>query len=124
MLLKEAYDIQYGLYNHDEPSLNHPWQTSLYTEKKSIKKGNLFGIWMDKYHRLQVHKYFGISFIEFMDLPIDRAEEMLFKIEQWMAEEAKGLRDIENNLNRNLREAGRDTYREYEIDPVTQNIIK
>lgn len=75
--LKEAFDIEYDLYNHDDPNLSHPLQFQLWTEKKSIKKDGLMRRYLKLYHIHQIQKYFGLSFIEFIDLPIDKVDDML-----------------------------------------------
>ena len=77
VLLKEAYDIEYCLYNHDDPELNHPLQYHLMTEKKMVKKFGLYRDYLRRYHDHQIQKFFGISFTEFIGLPIDKVEDML-----------------------------------------------
>lgn len=100
IFLKEAYDIEYGLYDHDAPEMSHPFQTSLYTEGKTVTKFTPLERWMDKYYHHQIHKYFGLTFMEFIDLPIDKADMFLDKAWAWMMEEKQAAENARKQLER------------------------
>lgn len=104
LFLSEAYDIDYNLYNHNDPSLSHPFQQHLMTEKKMIKPYGLFKQYMDRYYSHQILKFFGISFIDFIQLPIDKVEDMFKATMSWAEKETAMIddakREFENTVNR------------------------
>lgn len=100
--LKEAYDIEYALYDHDDPSLAHPFQFHLMTEKKMTKKFGLFREYLKRYHIHQIQKYFGINFLEFMAMPIDKVEDMLEVSNILAEEETRSLREVEDKMKRQV----------------------
>lgn len=117
IILKEAYDIQYGLYNHDDPNLSHPFQLHIWTEKKSVKQHGLYREYLRRYHIHQIHKYMGITFTEFLKLPIDYAEES-FKIANELSEEdAKRLQAFQNDDMKDI-EKGMGSMGELKFDGI------
>lgn len=74
--LKEAYDIQYGIYDHDDPALGHPLQYHLMVDQKRLRKYGMYREYLRRYHVFQIQKYFGLSFIEFMNQPITEVDDM------------------------------------------------
>lgn len=105
VMVKEAYDIEFGLYDHDDPKLQHPLQYHLWTEKLSVKKHGLFRIYMDKYHVHQIQKYFGISYLEFINLPADEFDNML-EMSNFISErEEKEREAAQNNIEQKMAKA-------------------
>lgn len=104
--MKEAYDIQYGLYDHNMETLSHPFQTSLYTEKKSLKKGNLFKEVCSIYVRYRIHEYFQISLLEFLAIPADKHDELVDLATQFIKEEARIREEEEEKAKREMTDAG------------------
>lgn len=113
VILKEAYDIQSGLYNHEDPALSHPLQLHLWTEKKSVRKWGMLKEYQRKYHIHQIKRYYGIDFIDFMGLPIDIANFLLESANELADEDARRAElaanaDTKefNSIEQNLKQMG------------------
>lgn len=104
IFLKEAYDIEYNIYNHDAPELSHPFQTSLYTEAKTVTKFTPLETLMEKYYHHQISKYFGMTFLEFIDLPADKADMVLDKAWEWIMREKQAAEDAKKQLENGGRQ--------------------
>lgn len=100
LYLNEAYDIEYDLYNHDDPALAHPFQQHLMTDKKKIKKHGQFQYYLHRYHSHQIQKYFGISFLEFINLPLDKIDDMYEMTFQWLEEEMREVDKLNSKLDK------------------------
>lgn len=103
ILLKEAYDIEYALYNHDDPNLDHPFQTSLYTELKTTRQFSPFERLMETYVSYDIHKFFHISFIEFVNLPADKSDLMVSLATKWKEAEIKTQNKENEVMSKQLR---------------------
>lgn len=102
LFLTEAYDIDYNLYNHNDPNLSHPFQQHLITEKKMIKPYGLFKQYMDRYYNHQILKFFGLSFTEFIQLPIDKVEDMFKATMSWAEKETAMIDDAKEEFERTV----------------------
>lgn len=77
MVLNEAYDIEYGLYDHDNPDLSHPLQGVLSVETEHTLSQGPVKTLFEIYYKAGIQKYFGISLLEFIELPAIRADQLL-----------------------------------------------
>lgn len=98
LYLSEAYDIEYDLYNHDDPQLEHPFQQHLMTDKKKIKKHGQFQYFVQRYHSHQIQKYFGISLIEFLAMPLDKIDDLFELSLSWLEEEITQVEELQDGL--------------------------
>ena len=98
LYLSEAYDIEYDLYNHDDPQLEHPFQQHLMTDKKKIKKHGQFQYFLQRYHSHQIQKYFGLSLIEFLAMPLDKVDDLFEMSLMWLTEEMDQVKEIQGKL--------------------------
>lgn len=103
VMLKEAYEIETGLYNHDDPALDHPLQYHLMTEKKMIAPHGLFKLLTKRYHDAQINKYFGITLLDFLDLPIDKVDTLLEMALEYITDEDEARSKVEKSFsNQNM----------------------
>lgn len=117
MLLNEAYDIEYGLYNHNDPLLEHPFQGQLMTEGEKLLLDSPMKELYKAYSIYQIHKWFGITLLEFINLPAVRFDMMIETADELAEMESKRLSDNEraiNQMSQNLQQQfGKD--KEFDI---------
>lgn len=98
MLLSEAYDIEYGLYDHNNPALDHPFQGQLMTEGEKMLLDSPMKELFKTYHTYQIYKWFGISLFEFINLPGVRFDMLIETANELAEQESKRLSENERQL--------------------------
>lgn len=78
-------------------------QYHLWTEKLAVRKHSLFRSLVERYHNLNIYKLFGINFLDFMNLPMDRVDE-LFEMSVILAENderrrSEAQKEMEQKMN-------------------------
>lgn len=77
ILLRESYETIYGIYNHDVNDPEHPLALVEFHEAEDNTTGSLLHERLDMFAQKQVHKWFGISWPEFVAQPTDLCLRML-----------------------------------------------
>nr|DAT18087.1 MAG TPA: hypothetical protein [Caudoviricetes sp.] len=111
ILLSEAYDIEYGLYNHDDPALNHPLQTHLMTEYEKIEKYGPVNKLIDQYQLYQIQKFFGLTLFEYLDLPANRFDYITEKARDWTIKETEKANAVQSQLDSAASRMESDAFR-------------
>lgn len=107
IILKEAYDIEYGLYDHDDPTLDHPLQYHLMSEQNKIKKFGLYRQYLKQYYLFRIKEFFDISFEEFMNTPMDKVDDIIAVAAELM-ESASGDQNQQlNQLRSEMKQVDR-----------------
>lgn len=99
IILKEAYDIEYGLYDHDDPNLQHPLQYHLMSEQNKVAKFGLYRQYLRQYYHFRVKEFFDLSFEEFINTPMDRVDDILAVAAELMEKKS----EVQNNQLNQLR---------------------
>ena len=69
MLLREAYETAYHIFDHENESQYHPWDLVLSRVKENYTDYDQLPMTIEKYRVQNVHGIFGLSLPEFLDLP-------------------------------------------------------
>ena len=68
------------------------------TFKKKIKKHGQFQYFVQRYHSHQIQKYFGISLIEFLAMPLDKIDDLFELSLSWLEEEITQVEELQDGL--------------------------
>lgn len=104
VLLREAYEIQYGIFNHGV-KLPEPRPLAL-CSISSIERRSTNGLlerYMQDYYRSGAQSILGLTFQEFCEIPVDRLHYLLKSLSVIASEESKQA-DI--NVNKLKQELG------------------
>lgn len=98
LMLNEAYDIEYGLYDHDNPENDHPFQSQLMFDQEKILEDSPMNDLFETYHIYQINKWFGLDLLQFINLPAVRFDQLI-KIANKLAEkENQRIANAENQM--------------------------
>lgn len=75
-ILSQAYDITYGLYDHNSEKA-HPFATSLLHEGERLDYRSPLQLRLKEYRSRQVKDITGLNFDEFLNRPRDEVETIL-----------------------------------------------
>ena len=69
LVLRDQYEVTFGIYNHEQPSAEHPFALILqHWNEDTVTLGPLRGR-MKQYIDAQIQKWFGLSFDQFIEQP-------------------------------------------------------
>lgn len=98
MVLREAYETTYGIYNHNDKTAPRPLALVAMHPSENATVGSTLYERIDQFVELAVIKHFGLSLIEFFELPTDIAKRVL-EIAQVRQEAEKRVADgVANQL--------------------------
>ena len=93
---QEAYDITYGICNHDDNSVWTPLSSvALHPKEDFITNSPLLKL-ITRYKNLHIQKYFGIDLMTFLNQPRYICEHLLQLASADEQEEARIAEDIKN----------------------------
>ena len=95
IVLCEMYETTFGIHNHAEANLNRPMSTVAFHPKEDYTSGGPIEVSMRNYVDKEIHKYFGLSYKEFMLYPHYEVTAML---EIAKEKQAKQSSDVGNAL--------------------------
>lgn len=94
LLLREAYEITYGLFNHDDMTVDRPLAlVAMHPGENTAVGSTLYGR-IEQFAELEIAKYFGISLIEFFELPTDVVNKIM--------ETSAGRQAVERKVSENV----------------------
>ena len=77
LLLLDRYESTYGICLHDDVPDHEPLKVSAFHEANSnLKHSSLFS-YIDRFEKLKIGTTWGLSLMEFLELPRDIADELL-----------------------------------------------
>ncbi len=85
LVLMEFYETQYQIYNHDDPALQSPLALVSLHPKENATEYSLLYRYLERYRLTGIKEEFGLSVLEFLRLPMDVAEHLLFMARDAMA---------------------------------------
>jgi hypothetical protein len=71
LLLSEAYDNTYGIFNHDDVSVLRPLALVAMHPSENASVGSTLYERIEQFADLGVTKHFGLSLAEFLEFPTD-----------------------------------------------------
>lgn len=77
ILLSEAYDIDYGIFDHTTSSSEDVLKLVAVHPVEDVDSGTLLSIYTERFVLLGVHEITGISLDNFWKLPRHRADQIL-----------------------------------------------
>lgn len=107
LVLAEAYDVAYGIYDHDIPDA-HPWGVVLHSHKEDYSEyGPLYRTFY-QYRLKDIGKLFNISISEFLDLPREYVNLMLRIATEETLVDNDNLDKIKDKLDKEQQNAAKD----------------
>jgi hypothetical protein len=97
-MLSEGYEIEYGLYDHNNPTLEHPFQGQLMKEGEKLLSDSPMRELYKTYSIYQIHKWFGLNLLEFINLPAVRFDMLVDVANELAEEESKRLSESEQQM--------------------------
>lgn len=99
MLLMEAYETKYGIYNHDNPDPNRPLALIAMHPKEDTRERSPLYETIERYRIFDVYKHYGLNLREFLELPRDMVTEIFRQLTLAASKEngrmAAALKEIE-----------------------------
>ena len=97
IVLDEAYEMEYDIYNHGVQDPSHPDPLRLigYHPKEDCYKDSLFKDWVMKYLNAGIKDTFNLSIKEWMAMPMDRALELIDIAMEHIDRKTKAIDDLE-----------------------------
>lgn len=96
LLLLEAYEITYQIYNHNLG--NHPFNLVLHHYKESVEDYSPMQHLLRAYVAKGVYKRFGISLVEFLNLPRHVNRNLLRICDEFLLRDSQTLDSISSDL--------------------------
>lgn len=100
LFLLDRYEQVFRIRNHDDPTAQHPFGPILMNECEDWATGGAVYERMKEFKNKRIHEHFGISFLEFIDQPTYRCDQMLrlaAAAQRKEKEVVDGLDNIERN---------------------------
>jgi len=73
----EAYDIAYSIFDHNSRTSQNPFAVIGMHYKEDVSKMNRYNRRMEEYVDNQIWLLFRLSFLDWIDQPVDRVVEQL-----------------------------------------------
>lgn len=106
ILLIEAYETAYEIFDHENVDFNRPLSLVAMHEKECYGEVSGLRRRVERYNLHDIYNKFGLSLSEFLDLPRDYTE-MLFSVVQEQAErEGPSLGKQVDKLERDFNKGG------------------
>lgn len=103
IILREAYEIAYGIYDHVHGPIDRTMSLVALHPKENYNEGSRLYQTIRRYRIYEVNKHFGLNLTEFLELPREFTE-LIFSI---LSEEAqKEAPRIQKELERLERSGG------------------
>lgn len=99
IVLLQAYQTAYGIYDHLNPDPNRPLAMVGYHPKENYLEHTGFKRAMRRYALHQVHKHFGLNWNDFLELPAPHARWILELSQELSEKRNKALGNIQNDLD-------------------------
>lgn len=96
--MQDLFETRFGIYNHLSPQGYRPLASVAFHDAEDINQDSRLDDLMDRYHQLNIREYFGLTFVEFLELPTDIVAMMFEKAERWITKKGNDIRDIEKAL--------------------------
>lgn len=103
LYLQEEYNINLHMYSeHDD------FGYIRYNDRESVNDFNTFNSLMEEYIYLNISKYFGITFLEYINIPINQQTEMKLLADKYLKqdieENRKQIEEIKKSVSENKQE--------------------
>lgn len=97
IVLDEAYEMEYNLYNHGVFDKDNPDPLRLVGlhPKEDTYRDSVFKEWVDRYLDSGIKETYGLTVVEWLNVPIDRAIEMMDCAKEYVDRKQKLIEQIE-----------------------------
>ena len=83
----EAYETNYGIYNHDEVNVNKPLALVAMHPKEDAINDNSMRTLISRYRIHEINKHYGLTLLEFIALPREYVQYIFADIVKEAAKE-------------------------------------
>lgn len=97
LLLRDAYETSYTIYNHDSEDAHPLALVSMHPKENATEYGPLYRT-VYHYRLKDVNKYFGLNLHEFLSLPREYTELIFRIIDEEAARDAQNLANAEEGI--------------------------
>lgn len=98
MVMQDLYETEYGIYNHLSGSKNKPLASVAMHSCEDINGGSLLEEAIQTYVSRHIKDIYGLSLVEFLELPIDVMELMFGIADKESAKKSNTLSDVEKQF--------------------------
>lgn len=98
-MLRERYETLYGIYNHDAPDVNRPLASVAIHKAEDASLGSLLYERIEQFEERKIYQRFGISLVEFLELPSDVCLKIMEIAGKRLTEEGTMTASVMNQLS-------------------------
>lgn len=98
IVMRDMYDQEYGIFYHTGQSKARPLSSVAFHEAEQINDDSILEEAMRLYASRNVHEYFKIDFVQFMELPRDIAQLMLKISKEYSDKKMETMKELEEQL--------------------------
>lgn len=103
LITRMAYQTEYGIFDHQKHGYSRPLASVAFHDKEDVLEGGPLFTHIRKYHSRQIYKSFGLSLLEFMDLPV-YITQLIYDIADNDAVSSDAVyRDVEKDMKIDLK---------------------
>lgn len=99
VILEEAYDETYGIFDHERAPAEQALAIIAHHEIEETFSNSLFTEYAKRYRINNVKKYFGLDFDTFMEYPMEHIEELLKICAEEVERDSKKAQSIQSDLD-------------------------
>jgi hypothetical protein len=98
LLLLDAYETTYDIYNHDLHSKGRPLVLVAKQWAEDVSEGSVLFERMEEYHAVGILKFFGIPWDRWIEQPKEINDEQIRKAKKWGEAENKTAEQLQQQL--------------------------
>lgn len=100
IIMGDLYETEYQIYDHLNTRKSRPLSSVAYHESEDINKGSLLKEAFSMYISRGIKDIYGLSILEFLELPKDIVELMFLVADEEPAKKAKAIAELEKELGK------------------------
>jgi len=97
-MLYKLYETEFGIYNHLSHNRDKPLASVALHDSEDYCTESLVDDSMRTYIHRSIKEFFGLSYLEFIDLPRDIIETMLTVVDEEKAKKYHDMTELEEDI--------------------------
>jgi hypothetical protein len=98
--MKDLYETEYGIYNHLRSDKNRPLASVAFHNSEDMTTDNLLRDTINVYVDKNIHDFFHISLIDFLELPLDIIQLLISIASEKKSKKINAIDEIEKEFNK------------------------